>query len=86
MKLSYMTLVQPRASLFPFRFVWIPWVPTKVCSFPWEASWCKVLTLDQLKGMGRALANTCFLCGEGKETVNHLLVHCSKARVLQDLL
>ena len=32
-KLSYMTLVQPLASLFPFRFVWIPWVPTKVCSF-----------------------------------------------------
>ena len=45
-----------------------------------------MLTLDQLKKRGRALANRCFLCGEGEETVGHLLLHCSKAKILWDLL
>ena len=54
--------------------------------FSWEASWSKVLTLDQLKQRGRALAIRCFLCEEEEETVEHLLVHCSKARTLWDLI
>ena len=61
-------------------------MPTKVSFFAWEASWGKVLTLDRLKQRGRSLANRCFLCGEGEETVNHLLIHCSKAKILWDLL
>ena len=60
-------------------------MPTKVGFFAWEASWGKVLTLDQLKKRGRTLANRCFLCGEREETVNHLLIHCSKARMLWEL-
>ena len=54
--------------------------------FTWEASWGKVLTLDQLKKRGRELANRFFLCGEGEETIDHLLIHCSKAKILWDLL
>ena len=45
-----------------------------------------MLTLDQLKKRGRSLANRCFLCGEGEETADHLLIHCSKAKILWDLL
>ena len=42
-------------------------------NFAWEASWCKVLTLDHLERWGRALANRCFLCeDEEEETVDHL--------------
>ena len=55
---------------------------TKVGFFTWEASWVKVLTLDQLKKRGRSLVNRCFLCAEGEEMVNHLLIHCSKAKIL----
>ena len=44
-----------------------------------------MLTLDQFKRCGRALANRCFLCEEEEETIEHLLIHCSKARMLWDL-
>ncbi|RVW46482.1 ADP-ribosylation factor [Vitis vinifera] len=46
----------------------------------------KVLTVDQLKRRGWNLANICFLCCAEEETINHILVHCSKARVLWDLV
>ena len=54
--------------------------------FAWEASWGKVLTQDQLKRRGWILANRCFLCCAEEETINHILVHCPKARVLWDLV
>ena len=41
-----------------------------------------MLTLDQLKRRGRALANRCFWCEENDETIEHLLIHCKKARML----
>ena len=52
-------------------------MPTKVGFFAWEASWGKILTLDQLKRKGRILANRCFLCEEEEEKmVEHLLLQC----------
>ena len=48
--------------------------------------WGKVLTLDQLKRRGWNLANRCFLCCAEEEMINHILIHCSKARVLWELV
>ena len=45
-----------------------------------------MLTLDYLKRRGRVLTNRCFLCEEEEESIDHLLVHCSKAKVLWDHL
>ena len=45
-----------------------------------------MLTLDQIKRRGIPLANRCFLCEDDEETIDHLLSHCSRAKMLWDLL
>ena len=45
-----------------------------------------MLTLDQLKRRGIPLVNRCFLCEEKEETIDHLLIHCLRAKMLWDLL
>ena len=57
-------------------------LPISLVFFVWEAAWGKVLTLDQLKRRGRALANICYLCKDEDESVEQFLLHCSKARML----
>ena len=42
--------------------------------------------LDQLKKRGWSLPNRCYLCGAVEEAVDHLLIHCTKVRVLWELL
>ena len=54
--------------------------------FAWEATWGKILTLDRLQKRGWQLPNRCFLCACEAESVDHLLIHCSVARVLWDLV
>ena len=78
----YRLLDQATIDRFPFRMLWRSLVPAKMAFFAWEASWIKVLTLDQLKRRSKAFTNRCFLCEEEEETVEHLLVHCQQARML----
>ena len=54
--------------------------------FAWEATWGKILTLDRLQKRGWQLPNRCFLCACEAESVDHLLIHCTVARVLWDLV
>lgn len=44
------------------------------------------LILDKLQRRGIALVNKCYLCQQSEELVEHLLIHCSKARLLWELL
>ena len=83
-KIIYRVLDYSPQVVFPTRTIWNPVIPPRFGFFAWEASWGKVLTLDQLKRRGRALTNRCFLCEEDEEDINHLLVHCKKARILWD--
>ena len=39
----------------------------------------------KLKRSSRALVNRCFFCNEEEETIDHILIHYSKARILWDI-
>ena len=54
--------------------------------FGWEATWGKVLTLDQLQKRGCALASRCYLCQRHEESIDHILFHCVKTKTLWALL
>ncbi|RVX01042.1 hypothetical protein CK203_022864 [Vitis vinifera] len=72
--------------MFPSERIWRARVPPKEVFFAWEASWGKVLTQEQLQRRGFSLTNRCFLCLSEEETVDHLLLHYVKTRVLWNLL
>ena len=82
----YRKLMYSLPTYFPCRSIWNPIVLSKLGFFAWEASWGKVLILDQLKRRGIPLVNRCFLCEENEETIDHLFIHCSRAKMLWDLL
>ena len=82
----YEVLVQSPSAVFPFQTIWNPVVPPKFGFFAWEALRGKVLTLDQLKRRGMALADRYFLCKEDELTVEHLLVHYPGAKLLWELV
>ena len=71
---------------FPYRLVWNLVVPPKIGVFAWEATWGKMLTVDQLKRRGMAFTNRCFMCEEDEETIDHLLIHCKRVKMLWNLL
>ena len=54
----------------------------KVSFFAWEASWGRILTMDQLKRRGSRLLCRCYLYKEEEELVYHILLHCSKVVML----
>ena len=62
----------------PVKMIWNPLVPTKVGFFVWEVWWGKILTMDQLKKRGFSLASKCPFCGQAKEVLEHLFIHCPK--------
>ncbi|RVW27576.1 hypothetical protein CK203_097514 [Vitis vinifera] len=57
-KSLYSTLEPGGPVLFPYVGIWRAYMPPKVAFFAWEASWGKILTLDQLQRRGYSLANS----------------------------
>ena len=85
-KYAYNVLVNPQGLDFPHSNVWVGKVPTKIAFFAWEATWGKILTLDRLQRRGWHLPNRCFLCGCEEETINHILIHCTVAKGLWNII
>ena len=82
----YSLLDSPLTVVFPKNKIWVERIPTKIAFFAWEATWGKIMTLDRLQKRGWQLPNRCFLCGCEEENVNHILIYCTVARVLWDLV
>ncbi|RVW97325.1 hypothetical protein CK203_025933 [Vitis vinifera] len=51
-KSLYKALEPERQGEFPSSVIWNPWVSLRVGFFAWEATWNKVLTLDQIQRRG----------------------------------
>ena len=85
-KSLYLAMEAGGSTRFPSSLIWNANVQPKISFFVWEATWGKALTLDKVQKRGWALANRCFLCLENEETIDHLLLHCSRTKVLWDLL
>ena len=80
------SILEPKDPLlFPSGSIWRLSTPPKVDFFAWEASWGKVLNMDQLQRRGYFLANKCFFCLSKVKMVDHLLLHCAKTWVLWNL-
>ncbi|RVW88076.1 Transposon TX1 uncharacterized 149 kDa protein [Vitis vinifera] len=85
-KSLYLAIEAGGSARFPSSLIWNANVQPKISFFAWEATWGKALTLDKVQKRGWALANRCFLCLKNEETIDHLLLHCSRTKVLWDLL
>ena len=72
--------------MFPKNGIWVENVPTKLAFFAWEAAWGGVLILDRLQKRGWQLPNRFYLCGSEEENGNHLLIRCTVARVLWEIV
>ena len=73
----------------PSLFLLVPYgillFPPRLVFFAWEESWGKVLTLGQFMRRGVTLANRCFLCEEEEESIDHLLIHFPRVKMLWEL-
>ena len=65
-KSFYSSLACRGADPFPHGIVSNSWAPVRVNFFTWEATWAKILTLDQLKKRGWKMRNRCYMCKRGR--------------------
>ncbi|RVW85171.1 Transposon TX1 uncharacterized 149 kDa protein [Vitis vinifera] len=84
-KSLYNTLDSSGAVLFPWRIIWSPCVPTKVGFFCLGSFLGEDANPRSTQKEGLDFSR-CFLCCDDEETINHILIHCPKARVLWNLV
>ena len=71
---------------FPEKGIWVPCAPIKTTFYACETIRGKVLTLDKLLGRDWQLLNGCYLCGCAKETIHHILLHCTTMSALSEII
>ena len=71
---------------FPMRIIWNSWVQPRMSFFAWEAKWVKALILNQVQRQGWSLANGCYIRQMDKESIDLILIHHVRTKVLWELL
>jgi len=64
----------------PWERIWKSWAPPKCRFFMWLVAHNKCWTADRLARRGLPHPESCPLCDQEDETIDHLLVHCVFAR------
>jgi hypothetical protein len=57
--------------------VWNWHIPMRIKLFCWLVFENRILTWDNMSKRGLYGPSRCVLCGEGEESIKHLMVHCS---------
>ena len=63
-------------------WIWKSWAPPRVKFFAWLAFRKRLWTADRRRRHGLEACGPCWLCDQEEETVDHLLVNCSFAKVI----
>lgn len=79
---SYRTLFAANDVTFPWKSIWRSRVPPRIAFFLWTAALGKILTIDNLQKRHIVVLDWHNMCKCSRETVDHLLLHCSIAKEL----
>ena len=81
-KKLYGELESRREVDLPSKLIGTLGAPQKVGIFSWEATWRKIMILDNIQKRGWAMTNRYFLCGKEEGSTDHLLIHYDLTRDL----
>lgn len=68
-----------------FKMVWKLNAPPKIKTFWWKVVHNRLPVATQLNKRGVRVDSLCLMCGEEKETVNHVLFQCRVVREVWEL-
>ena len=77
---AYRALLLGSVSFEPAERIWKSWAPGKCKFFLWLVEHDRCWTADRLAKRGLDHPESCPLCDQMEETINHLLVQCSFAK------
>ncbi|WVZ92032.1 hypothetical protein U9M48_038130 [Paspalum notatum var. saurae] len=72
-KLAYLMLHQGSSVFSGHELIWKSWLPLRVKLFLWLAVRRRLWTSDRRRRHGLDARETCFLCDDAPETIDHLL-------------